>query len=207
MTSTVTQGAVHVMIRDEGKLGVWITSPQLPGFSFFRATATEARAELAAALRYAAPGVETGKVTLHYELRRERPSGEEYVLRVAEDERKPVRHELAQRIERFLSDPAGGDDLLASTGNPVGEVVFVCGTAEDSLSWVLSQLEDEDAVIVTLPVTELGIWTMPFESAAERRSEFKSLAEWGWSEAMTLGQVMMDVDGLAAASRGVLVTA
>lgn len=206
MTGTAVDGTVHVFIHDEGDAGVWVTSPQLPGFSFFRATSATAKADLGEALRYAAEGTPLGDVQLHYELHRERADGSEYILRIAEDRQKGHRVEVGQRVEGVLSNEDIAEASSRTARTATGEVVYVCAVAGDRLSWVVGQMDDEDAIVLVLSVADAGIWTLPFSSGTERGNEFRSLAEWGWSEEMTLGELMHSIEAGSSAGAGVLVS-
>lgn len=132
----------------------------------------------------------TGRVVSHEQRRYASPEGTEYVIRIADDEHKPARAELAWRLEAVL-ETEQRHELLDAATNQMGEVTFVCAVASDGLGWIAEQVDDRgDVVQVALAVADQMVWTTQVASPGTPDTDaWSTMEQQGWTSETTVGEI------------------
>jgi predicted RNase H-like HicB family nuclease len=188
----VADEPIQLIVRDTGE-GFYATSPQARGLVYGRATLEELRAELqdVLAFHFNRPG--PFRVDEHLELHKE-VSGGELVTRVADDEYRKQRQQVAARLGRALTVPGQARSLLEGPANRVGEIVYVCAVPSDTVGWLAGQLEpDGDAAVVAVATAEPFVFTVPVVSSDGLASVAGvPVAPGGYARGTTLGELLRD---------------
>lgn len=183
---------VHLVVVDEGDYGWSATSPQIPGFVYGRPTREEFQADLPGALAFA--GASDATLVIHDVRRFAAPDGQEYLIRVAEDEHRGERTQVAWLLSAMLAKERH-HDLLDAPTTITGEVQFICVVESDRVSWLLEQLDQrrDAATIVAGHSSEL-IWaTWVAHGVTEVEGSTGSLAELEVSLDSTVSDLMARV--------------
>lgn len=203
MAETVeAPAATNLIVTQEPDGSFSMESPQLPGFTMGRGTATELKRDYEHVLREL--GV-SGPTTTHRQVRGFTAEGEEFVFRVKQGPDTDDRRELMDRVRAIL----GGDDrhqLMTMVAGPTGEVVLVAAMPNDTVGDLIDQMyPSRDAIVICSPVIDRGVWTMAFYSGDldSFADPVQSIEESGWDRNTTVSQV---VNESAAGRRGVLVS-
>lgn len=152
---------IHLMVRHNPN-GLYATSPQLPGFAYGRRTLPELRADLQDALSFHFDRPGPFRVAEHHEWHYE-VAGNEFVIRVAQDESAHLREQVADRLGVVIKDPAQVDSLAHRPANTVGEVVYVCALPTDNVGWFMAQLDERgDAFHAAITIADSMLLTLPF---------------------------------------------
>lgn len=184
---------LHVVVVDEGELGLSTYSPQVPGFTYGRPTRREWAIDLNSALEFArAP---TLPRVIHEERRFATADNHEFLIRVANDEHRGERREYADRLLRVLSDEPQGRSVLDAPALATGEILIIIVLPTDKLRSVFEQIDEKDTVLVAAPVGETGIMTgvlsndddlpgaQPLDSMG--LNEDSSFSDWMMSQRIT----------------------
>jgi hypothetical protein len=186
---------IHVVIRIDPD-GVYATSPQAPGLVFMRPGIQELRAELQDVLAFHFDTAGPFRVLEHHERHYDVAGGGEIVTRIAVDEHAGRRNDVYQRIGAALTIPEQVPGLLSIPPNVVGEHVFVCAVASDTLGWLFEQLDERgDAFAAAVSVADPFLFTIPLLYGEQARPSTRPTYRIGtrdYTWATTLGQVMKD---------------
>lgn len=188
-------GRIHVIIRPDAGT-VYATSPQVPGLVFSRDTLDEIHAELDEVLAFALDRSGPFEVQEHHERHYDVVGGGEIVTRIAVDDHRWSRNDVYQRIGAALTVPEQVPGLLSIPTNKVGECVYVCAVATDTLGWLFEQLDERgDAFAAAVAVADPFLFTVPLLYGDQARPTARSTYRIGardytWST--TLGEVMKD---------------
>jgi len=187
----VGEPVIDIVVTREGESWT-VTSPQLPGFVGGRDSEDELRRDLWGMLRFA--GVEDGTGLRHHEeVVHTTPEGD-FVIRVANDEYRQQRLEVAGRVERALTIAVQREDMLNSPLTSTGDVLFICAVPSDTIAWCAGQLEaDGHGAVVVLGVADQLIWAMHLYVGEARALTAHPPEDYGWSLDTSLGEVMRRV--------------
>lgn len=182
---------IDIVVAREGDSWT-VTSPQLPGFVGGRDSEAELRRDLRGMLRFA--GVEDGTdLRYHEEIVHATPEGD-FVVRVARDEYRQQRLEVAHRVERALASPLQREEMLNSPLTSAGDVLFICVVPSDTIAWCAGQLRTDDhGAVAVLGVAEEFIWAMHLYVGKSRALTAHPLEHYGWSLDTSLGEVLRGV--------------
>lgn len=130
--------------RDDGAWAAW--SPQAPGLAIVQPTPRDLVDQLPMILRgYFADG-DPLEVRIHVEHELQGASG--VVIRVAQDERRWDRQHIADRIAGAFGVPGQAERMRSdSPFNQLGEVIFACALADDTVDWIARQVGDDGDAI------------------------------------------------------------
>lgn len=183
---------MHLIVRDTGE-GFYATSPQAPGLAYGRATLAELRAELQDVLAFHFDRPGPFQVAEHLE-RHTAVEGGELVTRIATDQHRDQRQEVATRLGRALAVPGQARSLLEGPANRVGEVVYVCAVPSDTIGWLAAQLDQHgDAVVVAVAIAEPFVFTVPITSGDDlAQLAGVAIHERGYSPQTTVGELVRD---------------
>jgi hypothetical protein len=152
---------IHLFVRREADGFCYVTSPQAPGLMYGERTIDAVRNGIqdALAFHFDAPG--PYRVVEHHERHHEIGDGE-LVTRVAIDDHLADRQVVQDGINAALRVPEQVDALLSAPANRVGEVVYVCAVAADTLGWLGAQLDPRgsDTVMIAAAVGETLLFTV-----------------------------------------------
>lgn len=180
---------VHLIVTNEGDHGFSASSPQLPGFFYARPTLTEFNRDLPKVLA----DIDAPRPAAIYEQRRGvSPEGREYLIRIAVDESRGQRLDVAWRLDSMLGTEQRLDALSADA-DVTGEVVFVCCLPDDRLGSIAAQMsEPQDALVVVANVADQGVWTQQLSLDPERAQhpDSESLADLGLTMESTISEMM-----------------
>lgn len=143
---------LHLLVVHEGDYGWSLTSPQLPGFVYGRQTQQEFQADLPNALAFAnAPNIPW---VFHVVRRFSTPDGDEYTIRVAQDNFADERSRTAWRLHAVMGTEER-KGLMDGPRTALGERAFVCTVPTDTLEWVAQQLDPRgDALEMVVAVDD-----------------------------------------------------
>ncbi|MFG2324191.1 hypothetical protein [Streptomyces sp. NPDC048568] len=142
--------------------GLYVTSPQLPGFMYGRKRLSEMRAGLQDVISFHLDQRGPFQVIEHHERHYDIADGE-LVTRLANDNYAAERQIVYERLGRAIRDSRQADSLAQGVANSVGEVVYVCAVPSDTLGWLNEQLFDpSDAFYAAVTVGEEMLMTLPF---------------------------------------------
>ncbi|MBF9134292.1 hypothetical protein I0C86_35985 [Plantactinospora sp. S1510] len=169
--------------------GWTLYSPQVPGLAAGRDTLMDLRHDLPSILRFA--GVEPGTpVQVHTENLKE-IEGVEYVVRIANDQHAESRQETAGTLLSVLADESQRNLLTAAPVTRTGEVLFIIAEPTDRLRDIAAQLHPKgDVAVIVAPVADRMLWTTHIANSDDLMREAKPLGELGWSENMTVSELM-----------------
>jgi predicted RNase H-like HicB family nuclease len=188
----VADEPIHLIVRDTGE-GFYATSPQAPGLAYGRATVAELRADLSDVLGFHFNRPGPFRVLEHLE-RQDTVEGRELVTRVANDQYRDQRQEVAARLARALTVPAQARSLLEGPANRVGEVVYLCAVPSDTIGWLAGQLDPRgDAAVVAVAIAEPFVFAVPVASGdGTAQVAGVSIAARGYAPGTTLGELVRD---------------
>lgn len=149
---------LHVIYRGEpgedGRIEEWVTYSYPHGIYTSGSTLEEARHDF----RQAAELVhEPGSYTVHEHLERPVPPG--VFIRTAIDRHTLSRDEAAGAVRQMLTVRGQREDVIRTMPlTASGDIVLVACVAEDTLGWIMEQMNDHDAIGIFLPVPGL-VWS------------------------------------------------
>ncbi len=154
---------VHVIVREDGpSWSAW--SPQCPGLAISKPTRTGMLRSLPGTIAwYFEDDPLAHDDALDIRVHIERTVGG-VVIRVAHDDHRAARQEVANRVIAALGNPDFAERLRAAPRNWADEVACICALPTDTRAWLASQLYDEgDGAVVAVPVSGTFLWARPFE--------------------------------------------
>jgi len=169
--------------------GWTVYSPQLPGFSAGRETLIDLRHDMTDILRFA--GVEQGTpLQFHTETSHE-AEDIEFLIRIANDDHAESRQKTARRLTAVLSDENQRHLLTEAPRTRTDEVLFIIAEPTDRLRDIGAQLHPgDDTAVIVAPVADNMVWATHITNSDNLMSDAKPLAELGWSEDMTVSELM-----------------
>ncbi|WP_181312504.1 hypothetical protein [Nocardioides campestrisoli] len=177
----------NVFVTDEGEYGYSLDSPQVEGLAAGWATETEMRREYKQLLRDV--GV-SGDVVSHTQLRRETPEGVEYIIRWMSGKGEEERLHLVNQIEKLLHSARASDFLRPLEPSATGEYVLVACLADDTLGWLIDQLNPRgDVLVANLGVA--GEMVAATQVSTEADVDWPTVEELGWKRSMTLSELLV----------------
>ncbi|MFF9274705.1 hypothetical protein [Streptomyces griseosporeus] len=189
----MTDTLIHLLVRQAGD-GLYATSPQLPGFMYGRETLASLRADLQDALLFHTGTHGPFRVLEHHERHYEIADGE-IVTRLANDDLSKERQVVYERLGQAIRNPAQAYSIAHGISNPVGEVVYVCALASDTLGWLTEQLsEPEDAFYAAVSIGDHMLMTLPF-AQGERYSDIPDTynsSSRGYTDETRLSEIIRD---------------
>lgn len=160
---------IHLFVRREAGGLFYVTSPQAPGLMYGEETLEAVRHGIQGALafHFGVPG--PYPVVEHHECHHEIGDGE-LVTRIAIDGHLADRQVVQDGIRAALRVPEQIDALLSAPANRVGEVVYVCAVATDTLGWLGAQLDPRgsDTFMIAAAVGEALLFTVALARDEER---------------------------------------
>ncbi|WP_327168816.1 hypothetical protein [Streptomyces subrutilus] len=187
----MTSDLIHLLVRQTAD-GLYATSPQAPGFIYGRKSLKELRNDLEDALCFHFD--ETGPFSVlehhehHYVI-----SGGELVTRIANDEHKDERQAVYARLGDVIKDKIQAEALAYGVTNPVGESVYVCALPQDTVGWLMDQLNERgDAVSAAVLVADRMLLTLPiaYGDTYGKIDGRYTLAESDFDRATTLSEII-----------------
>ncbi|MEV0400002.1 hypothetical protein [Actinoallomurus sp. NPDC050550] len=155
---------VHLFVRpDETGGGFYVTSPQAPGLVYGEPSLEAVRQGIQDVLAFHFDRPGPFRIVEHHE-RRYDLAGGELVTRMAYDEHIADRQIVYERIGAALGVPGQAQNLVSAPTNKVGEVVYVCAVATDTLGWLGDQLDprSSDAFMVAASVSDALLFAVAF---------------------------------------------
>lgn len=192
----MTPNLIHVIIRISDD-SAYATSPQVPGMVFIRDTVDEIRAELHDLLTFHVDDLGLYNVVEHRERHHDVIDEGEIVTRVAMDTHLDQRKDVDMRIGAALTVPEQVPGLLSIPTNSVGECVYVCAVATDTLGWLFDQLDERgDAFAAAVAVANPFLFTLPLvygkrQAKPSNRTTVR-IGTRDYTRKTTLGQVLRD---------------
>ncbi|MFE9927396.1 hypothetical protein [Streptomyces sp. NPDC005533] len=187
----MTYDLIHLLVRQTSG-GLYATSPQAPGFTFGRKSLKELRNDLEDALSFHFDKPGPFHVLEHHE-RHYVISGGELVTRIANDKYKDDREAVYARLGEIIKDDRQAKALAHGVTNPVGESVYVCALPQDTVGWLMDQLDERgDAVSAAVLVADKMLLTLPIaygDSYGEIDGTF-TLAESSFNHTTTLSEII-----------------
>ncbi|WTW93604.1 hypothetical protein OG216_09555 [Streptomycetaceae bacterium NBC_01309] len=188
-------GLIHVIIRVSDDTA-YATSPQAPGMVFVRDTVDEIHAELQEVLAFYFDAPGPYPVAEHRERHFDIHGHGEIVTRVALDAQQARRTDVYLRIGAALTVPEQVPGLLGIPTNLVGECVYVCAVASDTLGWLYAQLDERgDAFAAAVAVADPFLFALPLMSGdppgSSKRPSY-TLGQRDYGPDTTIGEVMKD---------------
>ncbi|MFE6816002.1 hypothetical protein [Streptomyces sp. NPDC057677] len=151
---------IHLLVRQTTD-GLYATSPQAPGFVYGRKSLKKLREDLEDALSFHFDEPGPFRVLEHHE-RHYDFSGCELVTRVANDDYRKKRQSVYARLGEVIKDKAQAEALAHGVTNLVGESVYVCVLPQDTIGWLMDQLDGRgDAVSAVVLVADQMLLTLP----------------------------------------------
>jgi hypothetical protein len=186
----VADELIHLMVR-ETDAGLYATSPQAPGFLYGRRSKSDFFGDLQDALAFHFD--ESGPFTVVFHHEREFiVAGDEIVVRLTQDEFKPERIKVFERLRDVSVDEKQAKSLTQGLRNPLGEVVYVCTVASDTVGWLSSQLDERgDAFTAAISIAEGMLITFHFAYGdLYSDSPSRSLTEGPYNDKTTMSEVL-----------------
>ncbi|MEU9837546.1 hypothetical protein AB0D67_38955 [Streptosporangium sp. NPDC048047] len=154
----MTDDVIHLIVRLEADgFRPYASSPQAPGLVYGRPTMEELHADLQDVLGFHFDRPGPFDVVEHHE-RHHEVAGGELVFRLAADGHARERKNVQTALSRALRDPLQAEGLVSAPANAVGEVVYICAVASDTIGWILAQLGPEgDTVNVAVRVVNVVV--------------------------------------------------
>ncbi|GAA2445249.1 hypothetical protein [Streptomyces glaucus] len=163
----MTAELIHLIVRKTDS-GLYVTSPQAPGFMFGRETLKAVRADLQDALSFHFDEPGPFRVLEHHERHYEIADGE-LVTRIANDKFLDERQFVYERLGEVLRDESQAISLAHGVANSVGESVYVCALPQDTVGWLVDQLDERgDAFSAAILVADQMLLTLPFAYGENR---------------------------------------
>lgn len=169
--------------------GWTLCSPQVPGLAAGRETMMDLERDLMSILHFAgvAPGT---PYLIHTEVLKE-IDGIEFLVRAAGDQHIKSREKTAGTLLAVLADKNQRDWLTDAPVTRTGEVLFIIAEPTDRLKDIAAQLHPKgDAAVIVAPVAGQGVWSTNIANSGDLMRDAKPLGELGWSEDMTVSDLM-----------------
>lgn len=141
--------AIHVLLTDYDRFGWGISSPQLPELIGGRDTYEELVADLNQLLEFGGAKPDAPRV-IHHQKYIELANGDELMVRMAQDGKAEDRLRVGMHLATAMGVAAQLTDMLKAPRRPTGEVLFICVEPDDTLGWVSTQLNQQDAGCLVL---------------------------------------------------------
>lgn len=155
----MAEQALHLVVFDEGALGMSLRSPDLPGLIYGRADANHFWAELNEVLEFAdAPSLPR---VVHLVRRYVTPEGWEYLVAAELDDAIREREQTIAKLLGALSYDEQRRSIFEDSPKLVtGEVLFVVVRMSDTIDDVTDALTDQESAVIVAPSPEpASIWS------------------------------------------------
>ena len=191
----MAKDTVHVLLTDYGQFGWGISSPQMPELIGGRDSYEELVADLEQLLAFGGASEQAPRL-LHLQKHRMLMNGDEFIIRVARDEKFEARWHVGQQLTAALNIAGQLHAMLSVPRRPTGELLFICAEPSDTVGWIVEQLNDHDAACVVVGVASELIRTQFFGSGPSDSADepWVRLADMGWSDRTTLSEIIRQQD-------------